>query len=334
MILPNICKNSSILLLILYTELTAILASLINEQWSVHLLGIYSIYMLWIVLGTTYIICFISKHKPSLNSYILLASSTYFVFLIIETLFFIFTPEIDAIKFSWQGFLRRCAVVSIAIFFICRLFSLLGVLEQRNKAETDSRMQALQSRIRPHFLFNCLNTISELTQIEPKQAEKAINSLSLLFRAGIESERRFHNLESEISLCQHYIDLERWRLEERLSINWHIETKQQNKYQVPRLILQPLIENAIIHGAQRDGRVQVRVDIRESKQDISIVVENKKSQMNNKSVATPNNEGNGIAMDNIRERLFVLYDDQQTFRVKDTSETYSVLMRFPKQPTP
>jgi two-component system sensor histidine kinase AlgZ len=201
-------------------------------------------------------------------------------------------------------------------------------LEWRHKVEAQARLQALQSRIRPHFLFNSLNTISELTATEPEQAEQAIASLSSLFRASLDEAKNMHTLDSEIHLCERYLELERWRLADKLEIEWINSIENTRTWQVPKLILQPLLENAVMHGADKYGCVKLTIDLRESKTDLSIKVVNSqgiKDQSNNQ------NKGNGIALNNIRERLFVLYDDQQAFRIRNDPDKYQVIMRLPKK---
>ena len=102
----------------------------------------------------------------------------------------------------------------------------------------------------------------------------------MLFRAGLESDKKFHSLASELNFCKRYIELERWRLEERLKVVWQIELPELNNYQTPKLLLQPLIENAILHGQNSQGNVSITVDVRESKKDLSIVIENTKGVLN------------------------------------------------------
>jgi two-component system sensor histidine kinase AlgZ len=222
--------------------------------------------------------------------------------------------------------LIRFGVVAIIVsFVILRSFSLVSIVEQRNVAEIEMTMQALQARIKPHFLFNCLNTISELAHRDAQEAEEAIGSLALLFRAGLESEEKFHSLENELNLCRRYVGLEHWRLADRLLIDWNIDVEDASRWKVPKLILQPLIENSILHGVLADGSIKIKVDVRETKQDLSLMIEN------HTDLSTEAVGGHGIAVDNIKERLFVLYDDRQIFRTKQYDDRYTVIMRFPKR---
>ena len=205
------------------------------------------------------------------------------------------------------------------------LFVLLGNLQQRGNTEAQARIRALQARIRPHFLFNCFNTIAELVATDAAKAEVAVHSLSLLFRASLDSENSFHSLQKELNLCQGYLELERLRLDSRLNVQWQVAIAEAETLKVPKLILQPLIENALTHGMSEDGSVYVSIDLRETKTDISIEIKNRVAPASGR-----HQEGHGIALENIRERLLVLYDDKQTLRARQDNEYYRVLLRFPK----
>lgn len=328
--IPDICKNSVLLSVVIYNQLLAfVLVVLIEPNWSFESYGLYSIYMQWLLLAFLFLVCnlrgWLNRQTPVFT---VLISLLLFVFvfalleggvaLVVES--FLLEPGLEP-----TGVYRRFIASFIMLLMSLRIIDLLSVLERRNKSESLSRIEALQARIKPHFLFNSLTTISELAHSDPTQAEKAVDSLALLFRAGLESDRKFHSFENELSLCKRYVELERWRLDKRLDIRWNIMVKQTSAWKVPRLILQPLIENAILHGVTADGSIHITVDARETDKSLSLLIENK--------IGTQPSikEGNGIAVDNIRERLFVLYDDQQNFSIKQSDEKYSVIMSFPKQ---
>lgn len=327
-IVPDVCKNTTVLSIVVVTQLCAIIATLLSDRGDfVTGLGSASLYLHWLSLTTTLVLC---RSRVTLNA-LSDRSAIIAVFVICLCLFCVVELGSQWVLLGLGDFIlgtrRFFANLVIAIIFtyaLVRLFSVTSVLEQRNKAEVESRIQALQSRIRPHFLFNSLNTIAELTATEPGRAEEAIDSLSQLFRASLETERRFHSLDSELNLCRRYLSLETWRLEERLKVSWNLKVKNTKRITVPKLILQPLLENAIVHGVQDDGSVQLNIDVRETRHDLSVIVENAKRTTRNKT------GGHGIAVENIRERLFVLYDDRQIFRIRDSADRYSVLMRFPK----
>lgn len=328
--IPRLCKNSALLIVFVIVQLLAIIiAILLNQGDFLEKLGAVTFYCQWWALLSVALLCCFRQmiNKQTLSVAILLSVVCCVIpFIVIELVTQLYVQGKEVL--DWERFISFGTIVLIFTLMSLRLFGAFSLIEQRGIAESEMRVQALQSRIRPHFLFNCLNSISELIHSQPTQAEQAVDNLSMLFRAGIESDVKFHSLESELSLCKRYVELEAWRLAERLSIDWQVDVANQRSCELPKLILQPLIENAIVHGVMPNGRIRIKVDIRETKKDVSILVENaKRSDHSNKSQS----KGNGIALDNIRERLFVLYDDQQSFRISDGNDRYKVIMRLPKR---
>lgn len=298
-------------------------------------LGNYTMYLQWISLGSLFVLC---NARARLNKQSALQTRLYglgicmVVALLVECSAAILANNliVDSFVLSHISVTRLIALL-ISFLVLFRLFDLLTILERRHQAESESKLNALQSRIRPHFLFNSLNTISELTATKPDQAEEAIDALSMLFRANLETDTARHSLQRELDLCQRYLDLERWRLADRLRADISVAIELPKSHLIPKLLLQPLIENAIVHGMNDQGEVEVSLDIRETNSDISIKVDNLKGQTKRKKGAkNTSRQSNGIAIDNIKERLFVLYDDQHTFRIKESENKYSVLMRLPK----
>ena len=327
--LPDFSKLSSILTIIVFTELFAVLISLLTyrDDYLANL-GAISIYLNWIVLLMVLILRVLRNTLNKQTGFIPVLGSIaccYFAFILVEISSQYITNKFSFEEFDSNQFLVFSAIALISICIVLRLFAVLALMEERNKSEMSLKVHALQSRIKPHFLFNSLNTISELVVTAPSHAEQAIGSLAMLFRAGLENEQRFYSLGREILLCERYIELEGWRLGERLIVDWNIDIENVDDVRVPKLIVQPLIENAVVHGVQENGNVRISIDIKESKRDVSIVVKNAKSDNQT------SNEGHGIAIDNIRERLFVIYDTEQTFKVRENKSEYRVLMRFAKQ---
>jgi two-component system sensor histidine kinase AlgZ len=127
-------------------------------------------------------------------------------------------------------------------------------------ALTEARLQALQARIRPHFLFNSINAVLSLIRQEPKRAEGALEDMADLFRVLMADNRDLSTLEREVELTRQYLSLEQLRLGERLRVEWHIENMPGDAL-IPPLVLQPLVENAVYHGVEPSadpGTVSVR----------------------------------------------------------------------------
>lgn len=198
-------------------------------------------------------------------------------------------------------------------------------------AVNEAQVAALTARIRPHFLFNSLNAVLSLIRKEPKRAEEALENLADLFRVLMRDPRDLVPLSEEIALCRQYLDLERLRLGDRLQVRWDIGVVP-NDTRVPPLMLQPLLENAVYHGIERDetgGELLIRFATEE--QRLLIVIENPVPE----GVA-PHTGGNRMALDNIRQRLSLHYDLEAALDVAEIPATppvhgprYRVSIRLP-----
>jgi two-component system sensor histidine kinase AlgZ len=290
-------------------------------------LGLVSLYVQWVGLSAVAGMC-VFRNRINKLSEVKRVFSTSLIFFICFIAVDLIAQNIgqlhNTLSINWYEFSRRGLIALICFGVTIRLFSLLDVLDQRSQAESQSRVLALQSRIRPHFLFNSLNTIAELVASKSDYSERAISSLALLFRVSLENTNKFHSISAEIDLCKRYLELERWRMGERLTVNWEVGLEQAEEWQVPKLILQPLIENAIVHGVQESGLVEINASIKENNKYLSIMIDNPSG------ATAEQRQKNGMAIDNIRERLIVLYDDQQSFKVSTQNGRYKVLMRVPK----
>ena len=116
-------------------------------------------------------------------------------------------------------------------------------------AITEARLQALQARIRPHFLFNSINAVLSLVRSDPQRAEAALEDMADLFRVLMRDNRELTPLEDEVALCRQYLDLEKLRLGDRLIVDWNVKSMPADAL-VPPLVLQPLLENAVYHGIE------------------------------------------------------------------------------------
>ncbi|MDD2833545.1 MAG: histidine kinase [Methylotenera sp.] len=200
-------------------------------------------------------------------------------------------------------------------------------LHQRaySPAITEARLQALQARIRPHFLFNSLNAVLSLIRSQPKQAETALEDMADLFRVLMADNRDLVPLAQEIALCRQYLSLEKLRLDERLSIEWLIDDMPPDAL-VPPLLLQPLIENAVYHGIEPlpDGGT-ITIQIYTQQNEIHLVVKNPYIAQNSHQY------GNKMALKNIKERLTLHFDLEASLRSKKANGLYSVHITMPQQ---
>jgi two-component system sensor histidine kinase AlgZ len=193
-------------------------------------------------------------------------------------------------------------------------------------ALAEARLQALQARIRPHFLFNSLNAVLSLIRTEPQRAETTLEDLADLFRVLIRDARDMTTLENEIHLCKQYLSIEKIRLGERLQVQWEmadIDNEVLHRAQIPALLLQPLLENAVHYGVEPTREpVLIRIYLNRSIDRIEIAVVN---PYHGDAVSA----GNHMALNNIRERLRLLYDVEAQLTTAVARGYFEVRLRFP-----
>lgn len=230
-----------------------------------------------------------------------------------------------------QGWRVATNVFLTAIFggIVLRYFYIQQQLLRREEAEMEARIQALQSRIRPHFLFNCMNSIVSLIGSDPDTAEKVVEDLSDLFRASL-AEPGLVPVNHELGLCRRYIDIEKLRLGSRLVMDWQVE-ELPDSYTIPSLLLQPIIENAIYHGIQpraSGGTVEISVQARDNR--LTIIVRNPLPKQQGDRAAKP---GNRVALDNIRCRMVAYYGDNWVFNTDVRGENFITEISYPVEKT-
>jgi two-component system sensor histidine kinase AlgZ len=195
--------------------------------------------------------------------------------------------------------------------------------------EAQARIHALQARIRPHFLFNSMNTIAALTRSDAAKAEQAVEDLADLFRASLSDAKQRITLGDEIEIARVYERMERLRLGDRLRVVWHIDTPLD--VMVPSLLLQPLLENAIYHGIERlpaGGEVQITGKVVASY--IQLIIANPVPNPHGVEAARDaEHSGNKLALDNIRKRMQLVWPGKARVVVDQTPGYYSVTLTFP-----
>jgi two-component system sensor histidine kinase AlgZ len=202
------------------------------------------------------------------------------------------------------GGLRVAAVALAGVALAALLWAWLDLRSRIwHPANASARLAELQSRIRPHFLFNALNTALALVRADPERAEAVLEDLAQLFRVALAEAGASVALEEEIDLARRYLAIEQVRFGARLQVRWQIsEDARVAAARVPPLVLQPLVENAVRHGVEPavgGGRVTVSASVQRGQ----VVV-----QVSNTVGSEPGTPGHGMALHNVRERLRLLHD--------------------------
>jgi two-component system, LytTR family, sensor histidine kinase AlgZ len=205
---------------------------------------------------------------------------------------------------------------------------LLGYFQLRAKALSpaisEARLQALQARIRPHFLFNSINGVMSLVRSDPRRAEEALHDMADLFRVLMRDNRELKPLGEEVELCRQYLDLEKLRLGERLQVDWNVKSMPADAL-VPPLLLQPLLENAVYHGIEPSSRPGViSINIFLSRAEVHAILRNPYDP-----AAKRHQRGNRMAIANIRERLALHFDAEARLESRMLADAYEVHIRLP-----
>jgi len=223
--------------------------------------------------------------------------------------------------------LSRWRLAGMALVGACAAGAVFAWLRQRARLQLPSdamaRLAELQSRIRPHFLFNTLNSAIALVRADPQRAETLLEDLCELFRVALEDDGAAVTLAQEVELARRYLEIEQVRFGERLRLNWQLDPAA-NAARVPPLLLQPLVENAVRHGVEPNaegGEVEISTQVHGSEVEIRV----------SNSVAAPTRiPGHGLALDNVRQRLLLMHDVAARFELPAVPGRFTVRIHLPK----
>lgn len=335
--LPDMCSLQAVFLLVVLGELLALAltladSSLLHFDW--EQLGLRSFLIQWIVLLSAALLCpmrfWLSTLKPSVAG--LLSYSLVLLVTAVCTQVGIWVLTIDNPDSKYLLFSN----VLLSMMFGGVVLRYLYVQQQwsnQQKAELQARIQALQSRIQPHFLFNSMNSIASLIASDPDTAERLVVDLCDLFRSSLIEPARVP-LINELNLCRQYLDIETVRLGARLQIDWQIAPDleaQMTEWFIPSLLLQPLLENAIQHGIQprlEGGCVQISLAMEDlAKKYLTIKVTNPLPQASTSPVT---GAGNRMALENIEHRLQAYYGAEAYFKVGIEDGCFVAVVRYPQ----
>jgi len=333
-LLPDFCDVRVIFMLVLIVQLLAIvLAMAIPSTTEVFwdYLAFISMMMQWIALLNAAVLCLSRRMLNRLSvtltmviSYAIMMGVTLAFALALISLNIWMRLDAETSPLG-EHFLLRVLLMAAAIYaVVLRYFYIQQQWKLNLQAQSRAEIQALKARIRPHFLFNSMNTIASLISFMPQQAEKAVEDLADLFRASL-MEQNIHTLKDELDITRSYLDIEKLRLGERLQIDWDVD-KSLFSEEIPALSLQPLAENAIYHGIEPlPGGGNIRISARRDGEHLRLEVSNPSSM----NTGSTHSSGNKMAQDNIRRRLRLAYGNDARFNINATKRNYTVTLEIP-----
>lgn len=287
----------------------------------------------WLALAAALVMCGLrrplSRFRP-ISAFMMASVLPAIVTAVAAWLLFVLDDAMGARILQPIGVFHFIFSIALMMAILCavmlRYFYILEQWREQVRANAKASLQALQARINPHFLFNSMNTIAALVRRDPQTAETAIEDLSDLFRAALGDENAEATLAEELQIARQYLAIEQLRLGERLRVHWQLSDDLPMALRMPRLTLQPLFENAVIHG----------IAILPDGGEITIAAENTDRQLHviisNPVLFGNPISGNGHALDSIRRRLALYYGAHASLTETTGNGHFSIQLGIPNDP--
>ncbi|WP_068857631.1 sensor histidine kinase [Perlucidibaca aquatica] len=235
-------------------------------------------------------------------------------------------PLMSFVSNEYSTLARHLIIVALFASLFLRYLALQAQLRIREKTALQARLEALQARIQPHFLFNSMNIIASLIAVDPDKAEQAVEDLATLFRASLRDTVDV-SLAEEIALCRRYANIEELRLGDRLAIDWQVGAGVES-LRIPHLSLQPLLENAIRHGVELSAvRCDITLKVVCGPEWVDIELTNPVAQGATRS-------GNQMSLRNVTERLKARFGEQASLQASASNGMFVTRLRYPHGQSP
>jgi len=235
-------------------------------------------------------------------------------------------PLMSFVSNEYSTLARHLIIVALFASLFLRYLALQAQLRIREKTALQARLEALQARIQPHFLFNSMNIIASLIAVDPDKAEQAVEDLATLFRASLRDTVDV-SLAEEIALCRRYANIEELRLGDRLAIDWQVGAGVES-LRIPHLSLQPLLENAIRHGVELSAvRCDITLKVVCGPEWVDIKLTNPVAQGATRS-------GNQMSLRNVTERLKARFGEQASLQASASNGMFVTHLRYPHGQSP
>lgn len=337
--LPDFCAARAVLAVVLIVTLTAVVLAVARQSSGLGFwldLARSSLFLLWAGMGSAAVLCLLRARLNLLPLGLASAVALGSVLAVIAVVSLgvlglgssaLLGPRATNLLLPTapQGFFAaNLGIGAIVGALALRYFYVSGEWRRNVELQARARMRALQARIRPHFLFNSMNTIAALTRSDPARAEEAVEDLADLFRANLSEKRSSITLKEELEVARIYQRIEQLRLGERLHVIWDVAELPMRAL-VPGLLMQPLLENAIYHGIEpRPNGGVVTISGSLDGDIIGLMVRNPLPESGEAA-----HSGNRVALENIRERMDLIYPGRSSVEAGRVGDEYVVHLRFP-----
>jgi len=334
--IPNFCGITMVFATVLGGQLLAFILVFAmgwqpGEAW--ERISLVSLYVLWIVIGSATLLCLVRPWLLRLGDWGA-GAAAWLIIMLVTAVVAELTLALRGLVWiqpdlagngRWDLLLRSLGVSGIAAAMTLRYLYLHSQWQRHVVARSEARFQALQARIRPHFLFNSMNTIASLTRSDPHLAETLVLDLADLFRAALSDPEGGSTLGRELELAQQYLAVEQQRLGERLELEWDLEELPEEA-PLPLLVLQPLVENAVYHGIEPKAGVGIiRIAGRYRNRRVNLSVRNSLPS----AAEHKHREGNRMALESVRARLEAMYPERSSLTLGRVEDEFQVRMVFP-----
>lgn len=334
--LPNFCQGSVVAGVAFIAQMLAFVITLVTRRVFANVfvdLLMISIFVQWVALASATVLCFARKHLRKLPDsralllvYVMLLCITVIVgeagLWLAAGLNIIGSPHPEWYTyFHVQNFAISAIINALAL----RYFLAKHELKLRTLSEARTRIEVLQSRIRPTFLFNSMNAIASLTRSAPAKAEAAIEDMADVVRVMLGDAHSLVPVKNEIEVTKKYLSLEALRLDERLRVEWDVG-KFPRTAVMPMLSLQPMLENALYYGIEPSpvgGTVKIRMW-----EEAELVRINISTNLPLSGASRPHKEQD-IALENLRQRLDSYYGSDAKLEIIKDNFQYQIDVRFP-----
>lgn len=330
--LPNFCDVYSIFALVLLAELLAMLLTAAatesaDQFWSQ--LGLTSLFSLWITLISAFLLCATQRWWRMWS----VGAACGLVVAVVEGMglgaVLAVTKLVPDVGLTNSVFIfaKTGLIAGVCTGLWLRYQYVLYQRRLQSQAEAAARLDALQARMRPHFLFNSLNAIASLLRQDARRAEDLLLDLAELFRAILKQDQRLTSFDEEVRLARQYLNIEQQRLGDRLNVEWSIDPGA-GRCQLPPLSLQPLVENAVYHGIEPSALPgSVSISARLSRNRLVVTVTN--TLPGSSEASSSGRSGNKVAVDNLRHRLDRCFSGEARLQTSVVDDRYQTRLIVP-----